>query len=477
MAKKEILTLTIDKYVFEGKGLARHANTLPDGTQKEMVIFVQHAYPGDVAEVEVRKKKKNFYEAVIKRLITPSPLRTKAECSHFGVCGGCRQQDMIYTHQAEFKQEQVLNIFERQSGFSGFAAEPILHAPDPYFYRNKMEFTFSPKRWLSLDEIGSDSSFDDSLFAGLHVPGVYDKVIDIQKCYLQSESSNQLLTLSREFFLSRGIAPYTTRTHEGFLRNLVIRLGIKTNQIMVNLVTASENDTLLKEYTEYILGKVPGITTVINNINTGKASVAVGEYEIVYHGPGYIEDIIGHCRFRISPNSFFQTNTLQAEKLYAVGREFAEIKQSDIVYDLYCGAGTISLYTAPDAKEVIGFEASSSAIKDAAVNQTLNNNSNTRFFEVNLYKSFLPFVEEHQLPKPDIIIADPPRNGMHTVTVQDILTLAPRRLVYISCNPATQARDIKELLKGGYRLEKIRPVDMFPHTYHIENVALLVKES
>lgn len=477
MPKREMLTVTIDKYVFEGKGLARHSNTLPDGTVKDMVIFVQHAYPGDVAEVEVRKKKKSYFEATVKNLITPSPLRTKAECSHFGVCGGCRQQDMIYTAQTEFKQEQVLNLFERQSGFTGFITEPILPAPSPYFYRNKMEFTFSPKRWLSQEEIGSEESYEDSLFAGLHVPGVFDKVIDIQKCYLQSESSNKILEHSREFFLSRGTLPYTTRTHTGYLRNLVIRLGIKTNQIMVNLVTASEDNELMKSYTSYILDKVPEITTVINNINTGKASVAVGEYENVFYGPGYIEDIIGHCRFRISPNSFFQTNTLQGENLYSIAREYAAISKDDIVYDLYCGAGTISLYTAPDAKFVYGFEASSSAIKDAAVNQLLNNNTNSEFFEVNLYKSFLPFIEEKSLPRPDIIIADPPRNGMHPVTVEDILTLSPKKLVYISCNPATQARDIKELLKGGYKLVKIRPVDMFPHTYHIENVALLVKES
>ncbi|MBV6513777.1 MAG: 23S rRNA (uracil-C(5))-methyltransferase RlmCD [Ignavibacteriaceae bacterium] len=474
--KNELITVTIESYVFEGKGLARHRNITAEGEEKDLVIFVDHAYPGDTAVVEIRKKKKNYYEAVIRELITPSPYRQTARCSYFGVCGGCRQQDMIYSQQVKFKHEQVVNLFERQGGFSGFEILDIVPAPSEFYYRNKMEFTFARKRWLTRDEIQGDAQFDEALFAGLHVPGVYDKVIDINECFLQSPESNAILNYSRDFFLKKGIPAYTTSDHTGFLRNLVIRQTGNTDQLMVNLVTAGENPELMQEYSVYIRELVPGITTIVNNINRGKATVATGEYEIVIYGPGYIEDEIGHCRFRISSNSFFQTNTKQAERLYAIAREFAGIKKSDVVYDLYCGAGTISLYVAGDAKEVYGFEASSSAIKDAAVNQQINRNSNTRFFESNLYKSFLPEVEGNALPKPDILITDPPRNGMHTTTVEDILKLKPGKIVYISCNPATQVRDIKLLAEGGYKLKKIQPVDMFPHTYHIENVALLKDE-
>lgn len=473
--KNEEITVTIESYVFEGKGLARHRNTLPDGTEKDLVIFVDHAYPGDTAVVEIRKKKKNYFEAVIRELITPSPYRQTARCKYFGVCGGCRQQDMVYEQQTKFKHEQVVNLFTWQGGFSDFEILDIVPAPSEFYYRNKMEFTFARKRWLTRDEIQGDAQFSDALFAGLHVPGVYDKVIDIEECFLQSRESNAILNYSRDFFLKKGIPAYTTSDHTGFLRNLVIRQTGNTNQLMVNMVTAGENPELMGEYSGYIRALVPEITTIVNNINLGKASVAVGEYEIVIYGPGYIEDVIGHCRFRISSNSFFQTNTRQAERLYAIAREFAGIKKSDVVYDLYCGAGTISLYVAEDAKEVYGFEASASSIKDAAVNQQINNNSNTRFFESNLYKSFLPEVEGNNLPKPDILITDPPRNGMHTTTVEDILKLKPGKIVYISCNPATQVRDIKLLAEGGYKLQKIQPVDMFPHTYHIENVALLKK--
>lgn len=474
--KHELITVTIESYVFEGKGLARHRNISAEGEEKDLVIFVDHAYPGDTAVVEIRKKKKNYYEAEIHELITPSPFRQAARCKYFGVCGGCRQQDMVYEQQTKFKHEQVVNLFTRQGGFSDFEILDIVPAPTEFYYRNKMEFTFARKRWLSREEIQGDVQFSDALFAGLHVPGVYDKVIDIDECFLQSPESNAILNHSRDFFLKKNIPAYTTSDHTGFLRNLVIRQTGNTGQLMVNLVTAGENSELMREYSVYIRELVPKITTIVNNIHTGKASVAVGEYEIVIFGPGYIEDEIGHCRFRISSNSFFQTNTKQAERLYAIAREFAGIKKSDVVYDLYCGAGTISLYVAGDAKEVYGFEASSSAIKDAAVNQQINKNSNTRFFESNLYKSFLPEVAENNLAKPDILITDPPRNGMHTNTVEDILKLRPGRIVYISCNPATQVRDIKLLKEGGYKLEKIQPVDMFPHTYHIENVALLKNE-
>ena len=360
-------------------------------------------------------------------------------------------------------------------GFKDFEIEDILPSEKVFFYRNKMEFSFAERRWLTNEEIATGKAIEKDFALGLHIPRVFDKVLDIDECFLQSEVSNKILNFTRNFFKERNVSIYSTKTHEGFLRNLVIKQSHHSEDLMVNLVTSSENDELMYDYKESLLTEIPQITTLVNNINLKKASVAVGDYEKVLYGNGFIYDTIGNYKFRISANSFFQTNTLQAEKLYQAALDFAEMKGDEIVYDLYSGAGTISIFVSGHCKEVYAFESVEAAVKDAKENAKLNNTNNVHFIMADLYKSFLPFVEERKLPEPGLIILDPPRSGMHKNTVDDVIKLNPDRLVYVSCNPATQVRDIKLFTEAGYKLIKITPVDMFPHTYHIENVALLIK--
>ena len=309
----------------------------------------------------------------------------------------------------------------------------------------------------------------------MHVPNVFDKVLDIDECFLQSELSNKILNLTRKFFNEKNISIYSTKTHSGYLRNLVIKTSHHSEDLMVNIVTSEENDNLMREYTDFVLKHVPQITTLINNINLKKAAIATGDYENIYYGSGFIFDKIGKYNFRVSANSFFQTNTLQAEKLYQTALDFAELTGNETVYDLYSGAGTISIFISGKAKEVYAFETVESAIKDAEENKNINKIENVHFIEADLYKSFLPLAEEKNLPKPNVVILDPPRSGMHQNTVEDVIKLNPEKIIYVSCNPATQVRDIKLFSQANYKLVKIRPVDMFPHTYHIENVALLIK--
>ncbi len=480
MKKGDVIELSVEKYAFEGRGIARIEKAGGETGDKNIpadkyVVFVDGAYPGDKAEAQIRKVKKSYAEAKAVKIITPSKFRIKAECKYFGTCGGCRQQDMDYDAQAGFKQEQAAEIFEKMGGFTGYEVEDILRSEKIFFYRNKMEFSFTEKRWLTAGEVKSGKDIDNNFALGLHIPGVYDKAIDIDECFLQSDLSNKILNISREFFKSRNIPVYSTKTHEGYLRNLVIKQSHHTADLMVNIVTAYENDELMKEYTDYLIKEAPRVTTVINNINLKKASVATGDYEKIFWGEGFIYDKIGRYKFRISANSFFQTNTLQAEKLYETAAGFAEFAGSETVYDLYSGAGTISIFVSGKVQEVYGFEAAEPAVKDAEENKLLNGISNVHFFTADLYRSFLPIIEENRIPKPEIVILDPPRSGMHQNTVSDVVALSPAKIVYVSCNPATQVRDIKLFTQAGYILKNIRPVDMFPHTYHIENVALLIK--
>ncbi len=475
MKKGDILELEIGGYAFEGKGIARIKKD--EETEKNYVLFVHGSYPGDKVNAKITKIKKSYAEAKVEKVIVSSPERVNARCKYFGTCGGCRQQDLSYEAQIKYKQQQVGEIFKKLGGFSGFKMLPIIPSKNIFFYRNKMEFSFSDKRWLTPDEINSEESLDKDFALGLHIPNVYDKVLDIDVCYLQSELSYKILNFTRKFFKGKNIRPYSTKTHSGFLRNLVIRQAYHTKDLMVNLVTADEDKTLMKTYFKDLLKNFPEITTVVNNINQKKASVAVGDYENVLFGEGFITDMIGDYTFQISANSFFQTNTLQAENLYQTALDFAELKGDEIVYDLYSGAGTIAIYISNKAKEVYAFESVESAIEDAKVNAELNGTQNVKFFNADLYKSFLPVIKENKIPIPDVIILDPPRNGLHKNTVADVIKINPDKIVYVSCNPATQARDIKLFSEAGFKLIKMRPVDMFPHTYHIENVALIINEN
>ncbi|MFH0735251.1 MAG: 23S rRNA (uracil(1939)-C(5))-methyltransferase RlmD [bacterium] len=471
MQKGTILELEITDYAFEGKGIAK-INTAADD-DKKFVVFVHGAFPGDKIEAKITKFKKTYAEAVIEKILVSSKLRIEPKCKFHSNCGGCKQQDMNYVGQTNYKSEQVKDIFERLGGFKDFEMESIIGAENIFFYRNKMEYSFAVKRWLTKEEINDAEIIDRDFALGLHIPGLYDKVLDIDECFLQSELSNKILNFTRNFFKQRNIPIYSTNTHEGYLRNLVIRTSFNTRDVMINLVTSSDNNKLLIEYTNELLKICPEVTTVINNINAKKAQIAIGDYEKVYFGDGFIYDYIDKFKFRISPNSFFQTNTSQAEKLYKTAFEYADIKEDEIVYDLFCGAGTISIYISDKAKKVYGFETVESAIKDGEINILGNKIKNVKLIQVDLNKSFTYKIKEEKIELPDVIIADPPRSGMNPQTVRDILELKPKRIVYVSCNPTTQARDIKLLVEGGYKLIKAKPVDMFPHTYHIENAALL----
>ena len=484
MKKGDTLELTISRYASEGKGIAKINRSIIKPAQKtedqnveeeNYVVFVQGAYPGDKVTAQLRKIKNSYAEAKAIEIISPSKDRVEARCKFFGTCGGCKQQDLNYETQLKYKEELVKETFEHIGGLTDYEFENIVRSENFFFYRNKMEFSFSDKRWLTKDEIGSEGVIDKDFALGLHIPRIFDKVLDIDECFLQSELSNKILNFTRKFFKDKKTSIYSTKTHKGYLRNLVIRQSQNTDDLMVNLVTSSEDDELMNEYTTELLKAVPQITTIINNINVKKASVAIGDYEKVYCGTGFIYDKIGKYKFRISTNSFFQTNTIQAENLYKTAMDFAELKGDEIIYDLYSGAGTIAIYVSDKAEKIYGFESVKSALKDAEKNAKINSVDNVEFIEANLYKTFLPIVEKNNIPNPDVIIIDPPRSGMHKNTINDVIQLKPRKIVYVSCNPATQARDIKLLDEAGYKLIKMKPVDMFPHTYHIENVALLHK--
>ncbi|MDH7604608.1 MAG: 23S rRNA (uracil(1939)-C(5))-methyltransferase RlmD [Melioribacter sp.] len=481
MKKGDLIELEIIDYAFEGKGIAKiikEVHKHEEVNPKKFVVFIDNSYPGDKIIAQLTKIKKTYAEGKIKEFIEKSPYRVEPRCKYFGTCGGCKQQNLDYKIQLKYKEEQVIDIFERIGGLSSFEINSIIPSEKIFFYRNKMEFSFATKRWITENEIASMQEVKDKDFAlGLHIPNFFDKVLDIDECFLQSELSNKILNFSRKFFKQRNSSIYSTQTHSGFLRNLVIRQSAHSNDVMVNLVTSEENEKLMIEFRDELLNNFPEITTFVNNINKKKSQVATGDYEIVYHGSGYIYDYIGNYKFRISANSFFQTNTLQAEKLYKTAMNFALLKGDEVIYDLYSGAGTIPIFISKNAKEIYGFESVSSAVADANINIEINNVSNFEPLLWDLNKSLLPFIKQKKLPPPDIIIADPPRNGMNPKTINDILQLNPEKIIYISCNPATQARDIKLLCNEKYKLIKIQPIDMFPHTYHIENVALLKKIS
>ena len=472
------LQLEITNAAFEGKAVARHEG---------VVVFVENAVPGDVVTAKLLKVKKNFAEAKVVRVERPSPLRVKPHCKYFGVCGGCKWQHVDYQAQLRFKQQQVVDSFERIGGFSDLNVLPIIGADEIYFYRGKMEYSFAEKQWLTEKPSAIDDSrlqigetkmpipnFLSPIFLGLHVPQRYDKVLDIEECHLQSAVSNQILNFTRDFARQNHLSVYDSDRNSGYLRFLVIRESKKTKEVMANLVTFENRPDLMRQYAAELKADVEQVTTVVNTMNTKKAQVAFGEEENVYLGVGWIQERLGKYNFSISASSFFQTNVVQAEKLYDVVKEFGEFKTTDVVFDLYSGTGSIAIYISDLVKEVVGIESVQSAIRDAEKNAQSNGIANCRFLlgdlKDRLSKDTL-WMSSH--PKPNVIIIDPPRNGMHPKVVQEIIALAPERIIYVSCNPATQARDMKLLCMEEYQLINLQSVDMFPHTFHIENVALL----
>ncbi len=460
--------LEITGSAFEGKSIARYQG---------LVVFVEGGVPGDLVTAQILKTKKKLVEAKILHVLRPSSLRTKPRCVHFGTCGGCKWQHVDYQGQLQFKQQHVIDSFERIGGFSDLPIQPILAADEIFYYRNKMEFSFSNQEWQEVPPTGErdPAVLNSEIYLGLHVPQRYDKILDLKECHLQSELSNEILAFTRTFAREMKVPVYSTETDSGYLRFLVIRQSSRTREIMVNLVTRTDDSSFMNSFAENLKRSVPQVTTIVNTINGKRAQIAYGDQERTYAGEGVIRERLGINTFIISAGSFFQTNTAQAEKLYETAKNFGELKPSDVVFDLYSGTGSIALFISGDVKQVVGVESVESALRDAARNVAANNVTNCEFILGDL-KDRLTKESDwmKQYPKPDVVILDPPRSGIHPKVIERIVEIAPPRIVYVSCNPATQARDAKLFCADKYRLAKLQPVDMFPHTYHIENVALFL---
>ena len=457
--KKQIIECDVIDVAFGGKGL-----TKIDG----FAVFIDQTVTGDRVAARIIKKKHNYADAVVQELLTPSPMRVNPPCPYSGFCGGCKWQFIDYAYQIELKRRHVTESLEHIAMISGTTVHPTLPSDDIFGYRNKMEFSCSDRRWLMPDEMGTDA--DISFALGLHVPGTFHKVLDTRACLLQPETGNRILDAVRRYMKASDQPVYGLRTHEGFWRFLMLRHSAALDQWMVNIVTASEDRHAVMPLAEVIMADFPEMVSVVNNITAKRSSVAIGEREIHLAGEAVLTDRIGAFEFEISANSFFQTNTRGAQKLYDTVDRYAALKGHETVLDLYCGTGTIAIYLAKQAGEVIGLELVESAVADARKNCLTNGIDNCRFIlgDINDTLETIDTV-------PDLLVIDPPRVGMHKNVVKQVLKLAPEKIVYVSCNPATMARDILEL-KEMYEVEEVQPVDMFPHTFHIESVARLIKK-
>ncbi|TCD02433.1 23S rRNA (uracil(1939)-C(5))-methyltransferase RlmD [Pedobacter psychroterrae] len=463
-----IPNLSIIDIAEEGKGV---------GKADELVVFVDKAVPGDIVDVKIVKKKKNFAEAVIEQLIKPSDLRTDPFCQHFGTCGGCKWQHMGYESQLKFKQKNVEAALQRLAKIDTSSMEPILGSAENKYYRNKLEYTFSNKRWLNKqdmadrpdDIVGPNEDLEMNAL-GFHVPLRFDKILDIQHCYLQAEPSNSIRNSVRTYALNNGMSFYDLRNHEGNLRNLIIRTS-STGEVMVVVVFAYVGQESVNGLMEFLKVNFPEITSLQYIINQKKNDTIFDQEVITYGGRDHIFEEMEGLKFKIGAKSFYQTNSGQAYELYKITKEFAGFTGDELVYDLYTGAGTIANFVARGVKHVVGIEYVPTAIEDAKFNAELNQIANTTFFAGDM-KDILTrdFIVQHG--KPDVVITDPPRAGMHADVVDRLLEMEADKIVYVSCNAATQARDLA-LLKEKYTIVRIKPVDMFPHTQHVENVVLL----
>ena len=457
--------LEITDVAAEGNALARIDT--PNGN---LVIFIPYGAPGDIADVKIDKKKRSFAQGHIERLITPSPIRVEPKCEHFGTCGGCRWQHLPYSEQLAFKHRQVYDALTRIAKIDLPEFLPIKGSPSIWAYRNKMEYTFSNKKWLTFDQLRSGEEFPDRDAAGFHIPGAFDKVLDINRCHLQDDLGNRLRLFIKHYGMEHDYSFYDLREQHGLLRTLMIRIA-STGEVMAVMVFGEEDREKISELMNAIAEKFPEITSLLYVVNT-KVNDTIADQEIIlFKGREYIEEEMEGLKFRVGPKSFYQTNSRQAYRLYSVARDFAKLKGDELVYDLYTGTGTIACFIAPKVRHVIGIEYVPEAIEDAKINAEVNNLGNTEFYAGDM-KNVLTadFIAAHG--RPDVMIVDPPRAGMHEDVVKVILDAAPSRIVYVSCNPATQARDLA-LLHEKYDIEAVQPVDMFPHTQHVENVVSL----
>ena len=450
--------VTITDVAAEGKSIDR---------VNEMVFFIPFGAPGDVADIKIDRKKHSYAEGHIDKLTTPSSIRINPVCEHFEVCGGCRWQHLPYEFQLQCKQKQVKDALERIAKVELPEISDILGSKKIWEYRNKMEYTFSNKSWLTFEQLRSGQDFPDRNAAGFHIPGAFDKVLDINKCHLQDDLGNRIRNFIKNQAKSCGYSFYDLKEQHGLLRTIMIRIT-STGQVMLLVCFGEDNKEAINELMKAISEQFPEITSLLYTVNT-KANDTFSDLDIItYSGLPYIEEEMEGLKFRIGPKSFYQTNSLQAYELYKVARKFADLHGNELVYDLYTGTGTIANFVSRSCRKVIGIEYVPEAIEDAKINSELNGIDNTLFFAGDM-KDVLTADFIDRYGHPDVMIIDPPRAGMHTDVVNVILKALPKRIVYVSCNPATQARDI-QLLDERYKVEAVQPVDMFPHTHHVENV-------
>ncbi|GBU07453.1 23S rRNA m(5)U1939 methyltransferase [Bacteroidales bacterium] len=464
--KKELTVVenvTILDIAAEGKAIAKH---------EDKVIFVPYAVPGDIVDLQLFRKKKNFAEGRVLKFHEYSKQRIDPICEHYGVCGGCKWQILPYAEQLRYKQKQVVDNLSRIGKIELSPIEPILGSDKTSFYRNKLEFTFSNKRWMTAQEINSEDKFKNMNALGFHIPGMFDKVLDIKKCWLQDDFSNEVRLFIKAFCTENDYSFFDIRNQDGLMRNLIVRTS-STGECMLIVVFFENDGDKINALMQAIADKFPNITALLYIINQ-KANDTITDQEVnVFKGKDHIFEQMEGLKFKIGAKSFYQTNSQQAYNLYKITREFAGLTGKELVYDLYTGTGTIANFVAKDAQKVIGIEYVPEAIEDAKINAEINKIDNCLFFAGDM-KDILTqeFINTHG--RPDIIITDPPRAGMHQDVIESILFAAPQKIVYVSCNPASQARDLS-LMDAAYAVEKIQTVDMFPHTHHVENVVLLIK--
>lgn len=447
----------------EGKSIAR---------VDDMVVFIPYGAPGDVVNIKLDKKKRNYAEAHIVDMVKPSPDRVTPACEHFGVCGGCKWQHIPYESQLRYKRDQVVDALTRIAKVEIPEVNPTLGSKETFCYRNKLEYTFSCKCWITFEDLRSGREIADRNALGFHIPGAFDKVLDIKKCWLQDDLSNRIRLFVRQYALAKGYEFYDIKAQQGLMRTLMVRIA-STGEVMLIVVFARPEQEKIDDLMGAIATEFPEITSLLYVVNQ-KVNDTIADQEVItYRGRDYINEEMEGLQFRIGPKSFYQTNSLQAYELYKVARRMACLKPDDLVYDLYTGTGTIANFVARQVKKVVGIEYVPEAIADAKLNSEVNGIDNTIFFAGDM-KDVLTdgFIEEHG--RPDVMIIDPPRAGMHEDVVNVILNARPERIVYVSCNPATQARDLA-LMDSLYRVEEVQPVDMFPHTHHVENVVRMTR--
>jgi 23S rRNA (uracil1939-C5)-methyltransferase len=459
LKKGQILELKIEKLIHGGRGLAR---------VNGLATFVEGAVPGDEVRVRVFKKKKSHAEARVVELISPSPHRVEPPCRYSGVCGGCTWQFLDYEKQLFFKREHVIESLEHIGQITDIRVHPVVASEEIFGYRNKMEFSFSDRRWLLTEELSrKDISKDFAL--GLHVPGTFNKVLDTEACLLMPDTGNKILDDVRRHVRASGIPPYGLKSHQGFWRFLMLRHSRASDEWMANIITSEEQGQWVQPLADMLFKKYKNIASVVNNVNKRKAGIAVGQWETTLAGESFISDRIAEFEFEISANSFFQTNTAGAEHLYGAVKAYAGLTGNETVVDLYSGTGTIPIFLSDSAGRIIGIEISEGAVRDAQKNCQKNGIQNCSFITGDITSGLKEITD-----RPGVVVIDPPRAGMHPHVTKMVLSLSPGRIVYLSCNPATFARDLA-MLKEGYHIAEVQPIDMFPHTYHIECLARLEK--